>query len=114
MPGNLARFLPFLDEATRAELFGSILLAVKYPLGDPIRTGVIQGGQASHVFCRFFHLSRSAPAAYGETMKIMTIVATVVAIFPPIFALLLPDLYLGDGQNAVDETDLGGEKARRK
>ena len=45
-------------------------------------------------------------------MKIMTIVATVVAIFPPIFALLLPDLYLGDGQNAVDETDLGGEKAQ--
>lgn len=50
--------------------------------------------------------------AYSETMKIMTIVATIVAIFPPIFALFLPDLYLGDGQNAVDETDLGGEKAQ--
>ena len=51
MPGNLARFLPFLDEATRAELFGSILLAAKYPLGDPIRTGVIQGGQNFSRFC---------------------------------------------------------------
>ena len=51
MPANLARFLPFLDEATRAELFGSILLAAKYPLGDPIRTGVIQGEQE---FSRFF------------------------------------------------------------
>ena len=43
MPGNLAKFLPFLDEATRAKLFGSISLAAEYPLGDPIRTGVIQG-----------------------------------------------------------------------
>jgi len=45
MPGNLAKFLPFLDEATRAQLFGSISLAAEYPLGDPIRTGVIQGEQ---------------------------------------------------------------------
>ena len=43
MPGYLAKFLPFLDEATRAELFGSISLAAEYPSGDPIRTGVIQG-----------------------------------------------------------------------
>ena len=45
-------------------------------------------------------------------MKIMTVVATAVAVFPPIFALFLPDLYLGDKQNAVDDTDLDGEKAR--
>lgn len=42
----------------------------------------------------------------------MTVVATVVAVLPPIVALLLPDLYLGDKQNAVDDTDLGGEKAQ--
>lgn len=42
----------------------------------------------------------------------MTIVATVVAAFPPIFALFLPDLYLGDKQNAVDNTDLSGETAQ--
>ena len=62
MPGNLAKFLPFLDEATRAELFGSIFLAAKYPLGDPIRTGVIQGGQE---FSRFFthHFTYRDPRA---------------------------------------------------
>ena len=43
MSGNLAKFLPFMDEATRAEVCDSIYLAVKYPLGDPIRTDVIQG-----------------------------------------------------------------------
>lgn len=42
----------------------------------------------------------------------MTIAATVVAVLPPILALFLPDLYLGDKQNAVDDSDLGGEKAR--
>ena len=53
MPGYLAKFLPFLDEATRAKLFGSISLAAEYPSGDPIRTGVIQGEQ---VFSRFITL----------------------------------------------------------
>lgn len=43
MPGNLAKLLPFLDDSTLAELFGSIYLAARYPLGDPIRTDAIQG-----------------------------------------------------------------------
>lgn len=59
MPDNLARFLPFLDEATRAELFGSISLATEYPLGDPIRKGVIQGEQelSRSMAVRSFYLS---------------------------------------------------------
>jgi hypothetical protein len=43
MPTELAKNLPFLDEATRAQLFGSIASAAAYPRGDPIREGVIIG-----------------------------------------------------------------------
>ena len=43
MEHGLAGFLPFLDEAAHAGVFGSIYLTAKYPLGDPIRMGVIQG-----------------------------------------------------------------------
>ena len=42
----------------------------------------------------------------------MTVVATAIAVFPPVFALFLPDLHLGDKQNAVDDTDPDGEKMR--
>lgn len=48
-------------------------------------------------------------AAYGETMKIMIIVATVFAVPPIIFAFFMPDLHLGDTQNAVDAANLSGE-----
>lgn len=42
-------------------------------------------------------------------MKIMIIVATVFSVPPIIFAFFMPDLYLGDTQNAVDAADLSGE-----
>lgn len=93
------KLLSFLDGATCAELFGPISLAVKC-------TGVIQGEWELPRFALIILLI-SDPA---NSLKVLTIAATVVAVFPPGFALLLPDLHLGDKQNAVDDTNLGGEK----
>jgi len=90
MPGRLAVHLPFVSEDERAKLFGSITLARQYGLGTPIREGAI--------------------AAYSDVMKVMTIVATVVAVFPFALSFLMPDWYLGDTQNAVEGIDLSGER----
>lgn len=48
--------------------------------------------------------------AYDDVMKIMTIVATVVAVFPLIFAVFMPNWHLGDAQNAVENVNLKGER----
>lgn len=42
-------------------------------------------------------------------MKIMVIAATVISIIPIFIALFMPVFHLGDKQNAVDNSDLGGE-----
>jgi hypothetical protein len=47
--------------------------------------------------------------AYSDTMHTMVITATVLAVFPVIISLLMPDWYLGDKQNAVDDANLAGE-----
>lgn len=52
--------------------------------------------------------------AYDETMKVLVIAATVVAIFPIFFSLMMPNYHLGDKQNAVDDADLTGERASRR
>ncbi|KAG6846802.1 hypothetical protein H0H93_011804 [Arthromyces matolae] len=90
MPGKLAEHLSFLTEDERAELFGSITAVLAYDRGTPIREGVI--------------------AAYGDVMKIMTIVATVFGVIPFLLAFLMPDWYLGDKQNAVEDVGLAGER----
>lgn len=41
-------------------------------------------------------------------MKILLIAATCLAVIPIGLAIILPDIYLGDGQNAVEKEDLGG------
>ena len=46
MPRKLAEYLPFVDEATRAELFGSLYVVGAQPRGTPIREGVILGTSA--------------------------------------------------------------------
>ncbi|CAE6431255.1 unnamed protein product, partial [Rhizoctonia solani] len=92
MPRQLEIHLPGVNATTRAELFGSITTIATYPPGDPIREGVIQ--------------------AYDETMKVLLIAATVIAIIPPALALFMPDYFLGDTQNAVEGTTLTGEIAR--
>lgn len=43
MPGKLEKYLPFLTEEKREELFGSISSVVTSPRGDPVREGVIRG-----------------------------------------------------------------------
>ncbi|KAG8744344.1 hypothetical protein FRC10_010324 [Ceratobasidium sp. 414] len=109
MPRQLEIHLPGVNETTRATLFGSITTIATYPPGDPIREGVIQ--------------------AYDETMKVMLIAATVIgkstgpgwrlssqsslvpstAIVPLFLALLMPNYFLGDTQNAVEGTALTGD-----
>ncbi|KXN88953.1 Siderophore iron transporter 3 [Leucoagaricus sp. SymC.cos] len=88
MPGKLAKYISFLPTDQQAELFGSIAAAVQYPRGDSIREGIIQ--------------------AYDEVMKTMTITATVIAVVPLALAFVMPNWYLGDGQNAVDKVGLSG------
>ncbi|KIK37724.1 hypothetical protein CY34DRAFT_15510 [Suillus luteus UH-Slu-Lm8-n1] len=88
MPSNLEKYLPWLTDEQRAELYGSITLAASYPRGDPVREGVIN--------------------AYDDTMKIMVTVATVLSVVPVLLALAMPNWYLGDRQNAIDAADLTG------
>lgn len=45
MPSNLEKYLPWLTDAERAELYGSITSVTASPRGDPVREGVIQGGR---------------------------------------------------------------------
>lgn len=47
MPANLEKYLPWLSDEQRAELYGSITLAASYPRGDPVRDGVINGAFVS-------------------------------------------------------------------
>ncbi|KAG1727559.1 major facilitator superfamily domain-containing protein [Suillus paluster] len=88
MPANLEKYLPWLSDEQRAELYGSITLAAGYPRGDPVREGVI--------------------SAYDDTMKIMVIAATALSVIPILLALAMPNWYLGDKQNAIDAVDLTG------
>ncbi|KAI0819605.1 drug:h+ antiporter [Trametes gibbosa] len=81
MPAALKAHLPGLTQEERDVLFGSITDVRALPMGDPVRQGVI--------------------AAYSDTMKTLLIVATVLSIVPVFLALLMPDWYLGDQQNAV-------------
>ncbi|EIW58899.1 drug:h+ antiporter [Trametes versicolor FP-101664 SS1] len=92
MPGALKEHLPGLTQEERDALFGSITDVRARPLGDPVRQGVI--------------------AAYSDTMKTMLIAATVLSVVPVGLALLMPDWYLGDQQNAVYDADAGRRSAR--
>ncbi|KAI0353438.1 drug:h+ antiporter [Trametes cingulata] len=95
MPGKLREYLPGLSQEERDVLFGSITDVRARPMDDPVRQGVI--------------------SAYSETMKTMLIVATVLSVIPVVLALLMPNWYLGDQQNAVYESDLGpsGRRSQR-
>ncbi|KAI0828474.1 drug:h+ antiporter [Trametes gibbosa] len=82
MPDKLAEHLPMLNQTTRDTLFGSITNVMALPFDDPVRVGVIN--------------------AYGDTMRVMLIAATVLAIVPMLSSLGMPNWYLGDQQNAVE------------
>ncbi|KAI0354154.1 drug:h+ antiporter [Trametes cingulata] len=89
MPGKLAEHLPALNQTERDTLFGSITSVMVLPFDDPTRQGVI--------------------AAYGDTMRVMLIAATVLAVVPLLISLGMPNWFLGDQQNAVEGVDLKGE-----
>ena len=52
--------------------------------------------------------------AYDDTMKVLTIAATVLSVVPILFSLMMPNYYLGDKQNAVDQTDLTGAHSEER
>ncbi|KAF7363585.1 hypothetical protein MSAN_01015300 [Mycena sanguinolenta] len=93
MPSKLAYYLPFLSQAERDKLFGSINEAASKPRGDPIREGVI--------------------SAYSDVMKTMVFAGIVVSVLPIVVALFMPDWYLGDEQSAreVSEAQGAGEES---
>lgn len=47
MPGKLLKYVPFIPQTERDDLFGSIVLVLAHPRGTPIREGVIQGSYQS-------------------------------------------------------------------
>ena len=51
-------------------------------------------------------------AAYSDTMEIMLVAATALSVVPLLLSLLMPDWYLGDQQNAVEEADFSARRSR--
>lgn len=108
MPGKLAYYLPELSEEDRTTLFGSLYAVAAYPRGNPIREGVILGAFLDEI--SVIDILITSHTAYDEVMKILTIVATIFAVVPFVLAIWMPNWYLGDQQNAVENVDLAGEK----
>ncbi len=101
---------PQLTDEERTTLFGSLYAVAVYPRGNPIREGVILG-EFSHELLVSDKLN--APRlAYDDVMKVLTIAATVFAVVPFALAFWMPNWYLGDQQNAVDNANLSGEKVK--
>ncbi|KAJ3858900.1 drug:h+ antiporter [Lentinula novae-zelandiae] len=94
MPSKLAQYLPDLSEKERAALFSSITDVTKYERGTHVREGVI--------------------LAYGDVMRDLLILATILSIFPIFLATFLPNWYLGNKQNAVNAEDLVDDLGRRR
>ncbi|KAK0482096.1 drug:h+ antiporter [Armillaria luteobubalina] len=89
MPGKLLKYLPNISQDERDALYSSITTVTTYARGTEIREGAI--------------------SAYGDVMKIMLIVATVMSVIPLVISFFMPDWHLGAKQNAVDQEDLAGE-----
>ncbi|GAA5823732.1 hypothetical protein JCM5353_008574 [Sporobolomyces roseus] len=89
MPVELAnRLTGLIPEANITLIYGSITTAASYPKGSPVYEGVI--------------------GAYDEVMKILLIAATVIAVFPPLFALGINNILLTKAHNAVEGEDVAG------
>ena len=52
--------------------------------------------------------------AYSDTMAIMLVVATALSVIPLGLSTLMPDWYLGDQQNAVEDPDVVEERSSRR
>ncbi|GAA5948649.1 hypothetical protein JCM21900_005200 [Sporobolomyces salmonicolor] len=95
MPSQLdQRLTGLLPEANITAIFGSIVTAAEYPKGSPIYEGII--------------------GAYDETMKVLLIAATAIAVIPPILALFVNNILLTKAQNAVEGEDLAGRPLDEK
>ena len=46
-------------------------------------------------------------------MKVMLILATALSVIPLVLSVFMPNWYLGDQQNAVEEADLLGRRSQR-
>ncbi|TBU41144.1 MFS general substrate transporter [Dichomitus squalens] len=92
MPDRLRQYLPNLSQEERDVLFGDITAVRERTMDDPVRQGVI--------------------SAYSDTMKIMLILATALSFIPLILSIFMPNWYLGDQQNAVEEADFSSRRSR--
>ncbi|KAI5476706.1 MFS transporter, drug:H+ antiporter [Pseudohyphozyma bogoriensis] len=89
MPENLETQLSgLLPEANITAIYGSITTAVSYGTDSPIYAGVV--------------------TAYGQTMKVLLIAATCIAVIPVLLSIGITDVFLSDAHNAVEHEDLGG------
>ncbi|PIL29490.1 MFS general substrate transporter [Ganoderma sinense ZZ0214-1] len=93
MPGKLREYLPELSQEERDVLFGDIKNVTERAIDDPVRVGVI--------------------GAYSDTMKVMLILAMALSVIPLVLSFFMPNWYLGDQQNAVEEADLLGRRNQR-
>ncbi|KAJ3714836.1 major facilitator superfamily domain-containing protein [Lentinula raphanica] len=85
MPGKLAQYLPDLSEEERTSLFSSVTHVRKYERGTHVRQGVI--------------------FAYSDVMRDLLVLASLLSVFPLVLAIFLPNWYLGDKQNAVNDPE---------
>ena len=110
MPDKLREYLPALSQEERDVLFGDIIAVTSRPMEDPVRQGVISGMSGS-----LGGLGDGADGplyiAYSETMKIVLVLAAMLSVIPVVLSFFMPNWYLGDKQNAVDATDLKGERS---
>ncbi|TKY88731.1 hypothetical protein EX895_002362 [Sporisorium graminicola] len=82
LPGYYDKYLPMLNATERAAIAASPFNAVlKYPIGTPVRDGMIQ--------------------AYNDYMHILLIVAIVLSVPPIVLSLVINNRKLNDKQNCV-------------
>lgn len=55
------------------------------------------------------HDADGLKTAYSDVMRTMVIASTCIAVVPVIISLFMPNWYLGDQQNAVENVNLAGE-----
>ena len=111
MPERLQQYLPSLSQEERDVLFGDITAVRERAMDDPIRQGVIGGKYRLAGISTMMNLMLRL-AAYSDTMKVMLILATVLSVIPLILSIFMPNWYLGDQQNAVEEADFNARRSR--
>lgn len=93
LPTKLANRLPELSAAEISAIYASGGITT-YPLGSPVRDGII--------------------AAWSDYMHILLIIAAVISAIPIVLAVLLTDRRLTDSQNCVTEELADGTSPHRR